>query len=201
MYSSSLPTGPYISSMSFCPDFTIRIEHMSIDNEPLDPRNDPRIISALEEHNLLHSGLSIEINNIDIDETQLNFKFTVTNNDESDLLILDPDKTGPYLFHYFTNGLSLRTMTYEEVFTSQIEPQIPTPWDSWSPDWLSTIKSGESIQFTINYSVNSIIPPGNYYALFEFPGLTHGLTKDQLHLNNSRIWVGDISISKEIIIP
>ena len=200
MFSSSLPEGPYISSMSFCPDFTIRIEHISIDNEPSDPRNDPKLISALEELNLLHSGLSIDINNIDINENQLNFEFTVTNNDESDLLILDLNKTGHDLFHYFTNGLYIRTMSHEEVFSCQIEPQIPSPWDSWSPEWLSEIKSGKSKQFTINYSINSSVPPGEYYALFEFPGLTHGLTKEQLYLNDSRIWVGDISISKEITI-
>ena len=40
-FSSSLPNGPYISSFSFYPDFAIRIEHMTIDNEPIDPRNDP----------------------------------------------------------------------------------------------------------------------------------------------------------------
>ena len=47
--SSSLPNGPYISSSSFYPDFVIRIENMTLDNEPIDPRNDPRIITALEE--------------------------------------------------------------------------------------------------------------------------------------------------------
>jgi hypothetical protein len=201
MYSSSLPSGPYISSFSsFYPDYTIRIEHMTIDNKPKDPRNDPRIISALKDHNLFHSGLSVSINSINIVGTQLTFKFTVTNQDESDLLILDLDKTGPNLFHYFTNGLSLRKLTYEEVFSSQIDPQIPSPWNSWSTSWLSELKSGDSRQFTINYSINSVINPGDYSASFEFPGLTHGVTKDQLFQDNIRIWIGDIFVTKKITV-
>jgi hypothetical protein len=200
-YSSSLPSGPYISSFSsFYPDYTIRIEHMTIDNKPKDPRNDPRIISALIDHNLLHSGLSVSINSINIIGTQLTFKFTVTNQDVSDLLILDLDKTGPNLFHYFTNGLSLRKLTYEEVFSSQISPTIPSPWNSWSTSWLSELKSGDSRQFTVNYSITSPINPGDYNASFEFPGLTYGVTKDQLFQSNNRIWIGDIRLTKKITI-
>jgi hypothetical protein len=199
-YSSSLPVGSYISSfISFYPDFTIRIEHMSIDNKPKDLRNDPRIISALKDHNLLHSGLSVLISSIDIIGTQLAFKFTVTNQDESNLLILDPDKTGPNLFHFFTNGLTIRKLTNEEVFSSQIVPETPSPWNSWKTSWLSELKSGESRQFTINYTLNSTLKPGEYYALFEFPGLTK-VTIDQLYQGNTRIWIGDIFLMKKIFI-
>ena len=167
-YSSSLPYGPYITSFSsFYPDYTIRIEHLTIDNEPKDPRNDPRLISELINHNLLHSGLSVMINSIDIVGSQLAFKFTITNQDESNLLILDLDKTGLNLFHYFTNGLTIRKLTHEEVFSSQIVPEIPSPRDSWKTNWLSELKSGESKQFTLNYTLNSSINPGEYLALFE----------------------------------
>ena len=201
-YFSSLPYGPYISSFSsFYPDYTIRIELMTFDNKPKDPRNDPRFISALKDHNLLHSGLSVSINSINMVGTQLTFKFTVTNQDMSDLLILDLEKTGPNLFHYFTNGLSIRKLTYEEVFSSQIVPQTPSPWNSWKTDWLSELKSGDTRQFTINYTINSPLNPGEYNAMFEFPGLTYGVTKDQLFHDNNRIWIGDIFMTKKISIP
>jgi hypothetical protein len=199
MFSSSLPFGPYIPSFSsFYPDFTIRIEHLTIDNKPDDPRNDPRLISALKNQNLLHSGICGIINSITVSGTHLTFKFTVTNKDESDLIILDPEKTGPNLFHYFTNGLSLRKPTFEEVFASQIAPQTPSPWDSWSDSWLSEIKSGDSRQFTINYSINSPINPGDYIASFEFPGLSHGVSREQFIQGNKRIWLGDIVLTKKI---
>lgn len=93
--------GPYISSFySFYPDYTFRIEFITIDNQPQDKRNDPRIISALKDHNLLHSGLSGEIKSIIRNGTQLTFSFVVSNKDESDLLILDPLRMGPKLFHF-----------------------------------------------------------------------------------------------------
>ncbi len=199
-YSSSMPSGPYISSFnSFYPDFTIRIEHMAVDNKPEDPRNDTRIISALSDHNLLHSGLSISFNSIDFEGGQLIFKFTVTNQDVSDLLIIDPDKTGLNLFHYFTNGLIIRQLTNEEVFSAHIVPEIPSPWNSWKTDWLSELKSGETRQFTINYSINSPLVPGEYIASFEYPGLALGVTIDNLFQGDNRIWIGDISIFRKII--
>jgi hypothetical protein len=200
-YSSSLPFGPYISSYtSFYPDFTLRIEQMTFDNQPADRRNDPRIISALEAHGLLHSGLSAAINSIDITGTQLTFKFTVTNADITDLLILDLEKTGPGLFHYFTNGLSIRNVNHEEVFSSQIQPETPSPWNSWKPEWLSVLQSGASRQFTINYSMSSPLNPGEYTASFEFPGLSLGITHDQLFQSNGRIWIGDVSVNKKITV-
>ena len=200
-FSSSLPSGPYIySSFSFYPDYTFRIQFISIDNKPKDTRNDPRIIAALNNHNLLHSGLSVSINSIEITGTQLTFKFAVTNRDVSNLLILDTDKTGLELFHYFTNGLSLRKLTYEEVFSGQITPQVPSPANSWKTDWLSELKSGDTRQFTINYTVNSPVNPGEYNALFEFPGLSDQITKDQLFQDSKRIWLGDIQVTKKITI-
>ena len=201
-YSSSMPSGPFISSFpSFYPDFTIRIEHMAIDNKPEDPRNDARIISSMKDHNLLHSGLSVSIGSIDFAGAQLTFKFTVTNHDASDLLILDPGKTGLNLFHYFTNGLIIRNLTNEEVFSGQILPEIPSPWNSWKTDWLSELKAGDARQFTINYTVNSPLVPGEYIASFEYPGLTLGVTRDKLFQDDNRIWIGDIFVVQKIIIP
>ena len=201
MYYNSLPTGPFIYTFpSFYPDYAFRIEFMIAGNNPVDTRNDPRIISALKEHNLLHSGLSAVINSIDIAGTRLTFKFTVTNRDISDLLIIDPDKTGPELFHYFTNGLSIRSITSEEVFSSNIQPRTPSPWNSWDIDWLSELKSGDSRQFTINYTISSPLNSGDYQAYFQFPGLSYQVTQDQLFQGNKRIWLGDIRATKKMLL-
>lgn len=201
-YSSSLPYGAFIGSYltSFYPENVLRIGFIAIDNEPEDKRNDPRIISALKERDLLHSGLSASINSISIKGTQLNFNFTVTNKDETDLLILDPEKTGPDLFHYFTNGLYIRTLTHEEVFSGNIEAETPSPWDGWKSGWFSELKSGESRQFSINYTIKSSINPGDYLASFEFPGLAFQVARDQLWQGNSRIWLGDVRVTKKITV-
>ncbi len=198
-YSSFIPAGPMIPSPSLYGNYALRIEIWR-DGKP-DIRNSPGIIELLKEHNLLHSGLSGSVDFTEINGTQLSFGFTIVNHDLTDLLILDINKTGPGLFHYFTNGLYLRDSDNNEVFSGNIVHQKPEPWNSWKPEWLSPIKSGESISFTINYTIETPINPGEYKLLFEFPGLAYQVSKDQLFQGNTRIWLGDITLRKKITIP
>jgi hypothetical protein len=199
-YSSFRPYGPFIYTAPFLyGSYALRIENGSRDKP--DVRNDPGMIASLKKRDLLHSGLSVGINSVEKNGTQLSFKFTVTNNDQSDLLILDPEKTGLNLFHYFSNGLSLFDVAGNEIFSGNIQPQSPDPWDSWSTDWLSRLKSGESKEFMISYSFQNPLNPGEYRASFAFPGLEYQVTKDQLYQDNSRIWLGDKRVNKKIIIP
>jgi len=198
-YSSSSPSGPFIMSMPFMyGNYALRIENWHSDNP--DIRTDPRMISVLKQHDLLHSGLAITSSSIEITGTQLTFRFTVKNHDQSDLMIIDPDKTGPNLFHYFTNGLYIKDLAHNEVFSSSIEHQAPDPWNSWKIDWLSELKSGESKEYDISYAINDALNPGEYYYSFEFPGLSYQVKKDQLYQGNSRIWLGGISLKKRITI-
>jgi len=197
---SSLPTGPFISTAPlFYQYYALRIENW-YDRKP-DMRNDPRIIQALEERHLLHSGLSVIINSIECDDSYLSFSFTVTNRDQSDLLILDPDKMGIKLFHYFTNGLRISKLNDKTtVFTSTIDHLSPEPWNSWETGWLSKIEHDVSKTFGFNYPIDSPIDPGEYYAFFEFPGLAYQIERDQLIRANKRIWLGDIRVTKNIVI-
>jgi len=189
-YSSSIPAGPFIMSPSMYGDYVLKIDSWHSDKP--DVRNDPRMISVLNQHGLLHSGLAISSSSIQINGTQLTFRFTITNYDQSDLMIIDPDKTGPNLFHYFTNGLYIYDLAHNEIFSSTIQHKAPVPWNSWKTDWLSELKSGDSKQFTIIYTINKAIKPGEYDTTFEFPGLAYQVTKDQLYQGNCRVWLGDI---------
>jgi hypothetical protein len=197
-YLNSMPSGPFISSPPFFQDYALRIENLY--NSDPDLRNDPQLIQSLKVHDLLHSGLSVVINSLVINGTQLSFSFTVTNQDKSDLLIIDLDKTGVNLFHYFTNGLIIRNLNNDIVFSSNVEYETPSPWNSWKIEWLSQLKSGESKQFTINYTISALINPGEYNALFEFPGLEFQVAKEQLFQTGGRIWLGDIQTNKKITI-
>ena len=198
-YSSFIPAGPMIPSPSMYGNHALRIEIWR-DGKP-DIRNSPRIIELLNEHNLLHSGLSGSVDFVEINGTQLSFGFTIVNHDLTDLLIIDINKTGPGLFHYFTNGLYLRDSDNNEVFSGNVVHQKPEPWNSWKSEWLSLIKSGDSISFTINYTVETPIDPGEYKLIFEFPGLAYQVSKDELFQGNSRIWLGDITLRDKIILP
>jgi hypothetical protein len=197
-YLNSMPSGPFISSPSLFQNFALRVENWNNVNPDL--RNDPQLIQSLKGHGLLHSGLSVLINPLVINVTQLSFSFTVTNQDMSDLFIIDPDKTGPNLFHYFTNGLIIRNLNYDIVFSSNIEYATPSPWNSWKIEWLSLIKSGESRTFSINYTMASPLSPGEYNALFVFPGLEFQVSKEQLFQTGVRIWLGNVQVNKKITI-
>lgn len=194
-YSSAGPNGPFIMSPpSMYGNYALRIDYWSSDKS--DIRNDPKMISLLNRHDLLHSGLLISSSSIEITGAQLTFRFTITNQDRSDLMIIDPEKTGVNLFHYFTNGLYIYDLAHKEVFSSNIQYISPEPWNSFKIEWLSELKSGDSKQFTINYTLNSPLNPGEYDTTFEFPGLAYQVTKDQLYQGNSRIWLGDIQLNK-----
>jgi hypothetical protein len=201
-YSSSTPNGPFIWSPPMYGTFALKIDNWSHPDKP-DVRKDPTMINILNQNNLLHSGLQISASSINIQGSQLSFKFTVTNQDQTDLMIIDPNKTGPNLFHYFTNGLYIRDLSHNEVFSSNIQHQAPDPWNSWKIEWLSELKSGESSEFTIIYTIENPIASGEYETSFEFPGLGIGgqISKDQLYQGNSRIWLGKISTKKSLAIP
>jgi hypothetical protein len=198
-YYNSLPTGPFIYSQpALFGNYALKIDYWN-SGKP-DVRKDPRMIAVLKQHDLLHSGLALSFGPPEITGSQLIFKFTVTNQDKSNLLIIDPDKTGPNLFHFFTNGLYIRDSAYNEVFTSNIQHQTPDPWDTWKIEWLSQLKSGDSKQFTINYTINNPLNPGVYDATFVFPGLEFQVTKDQLYQGSDRIWLGGIQGTRKITV-
>jgi len=196
-YSSMGPTGPFIMS-PVINNFALKIDNWHHDRP--DIRNDPKMISVLNQHSLLHSGLSISSSTLEISGTQLIFKFTITNNDQSDLMIIDLDKTGLNLFHYFTNGLYIYDLAHNEVFSNTIQYQAPDPWNSLSINWLSELKSGDSKEFTITYTISNPINPGEYYTTFSFPGLLFQVPRDQLNQGTSRIWLGDIVLNKNRMI-
>jgi hypothetical protein len=198
-YSSSTPTGPFIWAPSMMGNYALQIDNWY--NDGPDVRKDPEMITVLKKHGLFHSGLAFSSSSIEIAGSRLTFRFTITNTDESDLMIIDINKTGPELFHYFTNGLYIRDQEYKEFFSSTIQHQSPDPWDSWNIEWLSQLKSGASKEFTINYTITNPIPAGEYTASFEFPGLSQQVTLEQLHQGTDRIWLGDIALTKKIIIP
>jgi len=173
----------------------------SLGNVTPDPREDVRIIEALQKYDQYHSGLSCEINSVQYSSpNNVVIELQLNNNDSFDYYYLDPDKMGVNLFHYFTNGLYLRDFTNRNVFTHKIETIHPEPWDTWKIEWLSLIKSNESKIITITYDSFEYVLSGQYKATFEFPGLSHQVGKDDIQQNNGNIWLGELNLTKDITI-
>ncbi|MFZ5942167.1 MAG: hypothetical protein ACOYXB_16490 [Bacteroidota bacterium] len=205
VYASWLPSGAFIrSAPGFYNDYIIPIGFLRLidSDEPSndDPRYDPRIIEALKKNNQYREGLSGEI--IGVEKKWgggMELTLQLRNADQEDLLILDPEKTGISLFHYFTNGLILSDST-GTTYNHRLKVQEAEPWDSWDKDWLSVIHGGETLTFKISYSDFDQVPPGSYQADFTFPGLAFQIKRYELQQNKGRIWLGQVTFTGNLIV-
>jgi hypothetical protein len=203
-WSSSIAPGTYIDWPTFYPAYVIPIKYRAHiystrpDTFP-DPRKAEPVIEALQKYGQLHSGLSLQIEDLEVGTTgKVSFTFKITNNDSYDLLILSPDKMGKGLFHYFTNGLNLYHQE-SGYLTHQDEVLQPEPWNSWSNDWLYLLEHNSSVSYTIEYTSFDEVPPGTYNASFRFPGLSH-VEQEDLETSRGRIWLGEISCSSRLTV-
>jgi len=198
-YDSYMPIGPLIWRQSFYNDYVMFIDFPGMPNpeHPEDPREDPRIEEALQKYDQFQAGLTCEIMVVTSPEPgQVLLELELKNEDDLDYCYLDPDKMGMGLFHYFTNGLFLSDAS-RETYTHRIEVCQPEPWDSWDPEWLSVIESGEKVHLSIEYPEFEAFPPGNYTAWFRFPGL-HRVEKEDLQQAGGRIWLGNLGLVKSL---
>ena len=197
-FRSDHPTGPYISTQPFwLQDFALWIENRD-ENKP-DLRNSQIIIQTFKDRNLLHSGLLVVIESIECTISQVTFTFSVTNKDQS-LLIMDPDKMGVNLFHYYTNGLVFWKSDNSAPFYVKVAPEAPSSYDEWEIEWLTKISPDETKTFVFNYPLDTPLSPGEYKVNFTYPGLSFQVSREQLLQNNDRIWLGGVKASKVIVI-
>jgi hypothetical protein len=203
LYSCAMTTGPAFSQ--FFPDFVISIDYSHLYDStgyaPPDPREDQRIIAALNKYNQLHAGLSCTIDTIITSPGGLMLRISVINNDSYNYYILSPDNMGIGLFHYFTNGLRITDNTTHESYGYHIRTQQPEPFDSWDKEWFYLIRRNEKKSFTLYYAQFDISPKGQYDAYFRFPGLNFQIKhKEDLTDDNGRIWLGGIDVKKSMTI-
>jgi hypothetical protein len=198
--SSYSPYGANILSWpSLYPDNVVFIDYADFSGLT-DKRNDDRIIDVLKKYGRFHEGLSCDIQSIQVTtDNKVKLDLTLSNNDTFDYYYLDPVKMGLKLFHYFTDGLIL-TDNQENKYMQRIGSIPPVPWNSWNMGWLSLIKMGGKIDISILYDQFDTIPPGQYQASFQFPGLTYQIKKSDIQQEEGRIWLGEMTITKDITI-
>lgn len=202
-FSSSIPVGPYIPcSPTFYNDYIIPVGfNQFVDNKKSsndDLRNDPRIIETLKKYNQLKKGLSSKILSIQkIFGNSIKITLELNNLDSENLLILDPDKMGAELFHYYTNGLILKD-AQNNTYSHNLTIEKPESNDLWKRDWLSAITGHQAKTISIVYNDFDFLPKGEYTAKFNFPGLRSQVEKNELYQHNGRIWLGKLNISKTI---
>ena len=159
-----------------------------------DSRHDPIVKQALIKANIFHEGIKIKLNKIlfteNSDTSTVEYTYTIINNDLLNLYVLDPDKMGSGLFHFYNNGPSIlksdETSTRESILK---KVEIPQPNDYWNPDWFTKINSGDSIIRTVNLKGYTFFPSGIYYCELFFQCVRQ-IPKNQRVLPNGRYWIG-----------
>lgn len=199
-YLSSMPIGAYISNNPlFLQNYALKIDFRSSDNNK-DLRNDPRFIKSLQNRDLLHSGLAVKISKIESNGSLISFTFTITNMDNVNLLILDPDLVGVNVFHYFTNGLSIKNLSNGATTHATIPPKAPVPLNGFLPTWLSSLSPATTKSYTFLYSLSTALSPGEYSVSFLYPGLTSQVDIANLYQKGTRIWLGNVTVTGKMTI-
>ncbi len=163
-----------------------------------DLRNDPRIINALKNSNLLHNGLSCQIDNIIVNAfenySEVTCTITIKNNDNINYYILDPKRMGEENFSYFTGGLYLRrTDNQADASLRWLNPY--SDWDELTINDFSLLASDSEITYTFKSSDYPKINKGIYKVRFSFCGTKHETSEFDLNQDNGRIWVGEVKSS------
>jgi len=195
---SSIPIGPYMDELdigAFPPD----VIHISRPWSDEDVRSHPAIKEALISTNLYHAGIEIELTSVHIvdnsDTSTIEYSFTIKNNDQNDLYVIDPLKMGSDLFHYYTNGPNLRNYEKQIYLYSQYKKTTaPSPYYSWEMEWFTRIESNQQIEKTVLLRGYPHLPIDDYIAYFYFanPELIY---KEDRYLLDGRLWLGEVESS------
>lgn len=193
---SSIPIGPYISKIdtSYYPKDVLYIEKAPGNGR--DIRNDENVKDYLLRNNKYHAGLEIELKSIKMiensDTSEIEYSIRIKNNDSDDLMIIDPDKMGSGLFHYFTNGPYFYDANSSKIYGSYQKAVIsPLPYDSCDKNWFTLIKSNQFIERTIRLKGYEHLPTGKYNCIMNFADPTK-VPKNNRLINGIRIWLGQI---------
>jgi hypothetical protein len=138
--------------------------------------------------------LSIQLNQVDVinrpDTSTIIYTFTITNNDDDNLYVPDPELMGSDLFHYYTNGITLENETCH-IWSEYKTTRNPIPYDGWDINWFTRIKSKQSLQRTVILNGYPNIPIGSYSSYFTYTG-PKKIEKDRRTLQDGRMWIGEI---------
>jgi hypothetical protein len=205
-FSSYAPVGPFIwTNPTFYNDNIIAISQLYTYDVLMgnldDPREDARIVEALEKYDQYRGGLDCEIRSLWFSSPEhLTLNLKLSNGDAENYYYLDPEKMGMGLFHYYTNGLTITNLETEQNYTNNVIHLEPEPWDGFDMEWMSLLEGNSSVNITLRYNNFQQTPEGKYSARFMFPGLQYQVEREDLEQSQGRIWLGKLHLYKEVVI-
>jgi len=164
------------------------------------PCDNPNVKSALINDNKFREGISITLDSTNentiivldnSDTATISYTISITNNDEEDLYILDPNLMDGEVFHYFNSGVVFYNIDNEEVYKSILKNVFTPPYTGyWSPDWFMKISSMESVQRTITLKGYQKFSTGRYLVETRFNSPVH-MSKNDFESTDGRLWYGN----------
>jgi hypothetical protein len=198
---SSMPPSPYF--ILDCFQYGNKIIEIGYIGEESDLRNDPGIITALKNSNRLRNGLSVTLDNVDIqsfeNHSRVTCTVTVQNNDNQNYYILDPGKMGDLDFSYFTGGVLLQNRDTRDTYPLKWSVQSGT-WSNINIEDMSLLRKGSKVTYTFRSSDYNKMEAGRYSARFRFCGTEHCTSGLNLNQKEGRIWVGSILLTADDIL-
>jgi hypothetical protein len=178
------------------PEDLLIISWQIFDHEDIDSRNDESIKATLSKNNILHEGLELKLKNLrflsNSDTATIEYTFTLRNNDVDNLYILDPDKIGSDLFHYYNIGPQFIRDGEPYVRVSSLhKPYSEIPSNAWNNNWYVKINSNDSITRTVSLSGYPHFPTGYYTCEITYQSIKK-ISKEQRILSDGRYWIGPI---------
>lgn len=189
---SSFPSAPSIDIPSiFYPKDVLRINKYYADTDENDRRNNEQLKAALIASGKYRGGIECALTDVQISDHSVSYTYTLKSHDSDNLFVLDPEKMGADLFHYYTNGVSLYNPETEKGYYSE---QHEKPDVDWELSWFSPLMRNSSMTRTVVQKGFDYIPAGEYECRFVFPAHNHIEKREryqEIDNVNGRIWLGD----------
>jgi hypothetical protein len=161
----------------------------------VDLREDERVKGALISEGKYRGGLSVKLSDVSVvngDTATVEYKLTFTNNDGNDLYILDPDKTGPGLFHYFTSGPNLYNKNTGKYYSPVYQiVTAPDSYNSFDKEWFTVISAGKSISRTITFKGYEPFSAGVYSVTMNYANPMQ-ISVLNRKIDGGRVWMGRV---------
>lgn len=178
----------------------LRFKYSNFPRESVDRRNDKKIIDFLDHHKKLRNGITCTLEKIEtssINDSILNFKLTVKNNDDCSYLIPDLAKINSDQFYVLTGGFRIKNLMTENYVSQELE-NYRFDKNIMSLNNLSILKKNNKLTFYTSAKYDSPIEKGLYRCEVQY-GNTMYLYSFKLELNqdNGRVWIGESNANLE----
>lgn len=208
MIMSTIAAAPSINEMSltYYPEDVLSIGR-SWNSDDLDARNNDNVKQALIDAGLLHAGISVAVDTLfgltfyplSNDSMQIEYRFSVTNNDQDALYVLDPNKIGTDLFFYFNVAPSITNLDNSEFLrpNHQYDSSIaPDTSDFDDLNWYTLLSPDETMVRTVRTGRYTNVTAGHFEFSLHYRTPIHTLSKSRRNKALGRIWIGEIQSPK-----